>query len=66
MELVLELIPIVTAFIYIDLNGMSNTDILALIHQLMVIIFTLEGRMQEVLHQKQHTPNSLALQSEKN
>ena len=66
MELVLELIPLVTAFIYMDLNGMSNTDILALIHQLIMVIFSLEGWMHKVPHQKQHTPNSLALQSEKN
>ena len=66
MELLLELRPVVTACIYIDFNGMSVTEIIMLIHQLMVIIFTLEGWMQEVPHQKQHTPNSLALQSEKN
>ena len=43
---------------------MSVLEIIMLIHQLMVITFTLEGRIQEVFHQKQHTPNSLVLQSD--
>ena len=44
---------------------MSVIDILMLIHQLMVITFTLEGWIQEVFQQKQHTPNSLVLLSDK-
>ena len=55
---------ILTLCTYIDLNGMSVLEIIMLIHQLMVITFTLEGWIQEVFHQKQHTPNSLVLQSD--
>ena len=43
---------------------MSVLEIIMLIHQLMVITFTLEGWIQEVFQQKQHTPNSLVLQSD--
>ena len=52
------------ACIYQEINGMSLLEILMLIHQLMLITFTLEGWIQEVLIQKQHTPNSLVLQSD--
>jgi hypothetical protein len=54
-----------TRFIYQNLNGMSVLEIMLQIHQLMVIYYTLGGWMQELLQQKQHTPNSLVLQSDK-
>jgi hypothetical protein len=66
VEFVFILMPILMICIYLDLNGKSVTDIVMLIHQLKAIFFTLEGWIQEVPHQKQHTLNSLAFQSEKN
>ena len=66
LEFVFILIPIKTIYIYIETIGKSVTEIIMLIHQLRLIFFTLEGWIQEITNQKQHTLNSLASQSEKN